>query len=102
MAQKKHAMRRMRERIGIDMTKKKYQQLLEATRASARRGGVIFKQSRRTRLVKLTFEEDEIIVVYDVQRKTVVTVLPKENEFYKIFGVSNDNNFKNSNRQSNK
>ena len=86
-AQKKHAIRRMNQRTNIQMSKGKYEQLCQVVRASAKNGGVLYKQTRRTRLIKVNFEGENIIVVYDVKRKTVVTVLPREDEYYSIFKI---------------
>ena len=73
-AQRAHAIRRARERYGIDLNRDQYTALC----ASLRKGAGIFlgRQSNRLTVWRLVVAERACNVVYDKQRGTIVTFLP--------------------------
>ena len=75
-SQRRHAQSRLSERFGLDLSKKGYGQLCQQTRHSLKNNGVVEKQSHRVVVVKVDFKNELMLVVYDKNRKTVVTVLP--------------------------
>lgn len=72
--QKYHAKYRAKERYGLTINKEKYQKLVEKIRSGKSISSE--KQSNRITIHTLMFEDELVRVVYDKNRKTVVTFLP--------------------------
>lgn len=71
--QKKHAIKRCGERLGIDLTDRDYDELIK----EIQEGKAIHhsKQSNRVSRFKITIQGEEVLAVYDKHRKTIVTFL---------------------------
>lgn len=74
-----HASRRMGERYGLRLTKDRQKRIIEEIRLG-RGTGKRLSGSRAIWTVYLEREKTNIIVVYDKRRKSIVTVLPKEQQ----------------------
>lgn len=72
-AQYRHAIRRAKERVGIDLTITEIRALVKQIQS----GGAEFvnKQTNRVSVFKLTLHGKETLVVYDSSRHTIVTFL---------------------------
>ena len=86
ISQKKHALRRCAERLGINLTDKAYNELVDDI--SNNRAVFHSKQSNRVSRFKVTIDGTEVIAVYDKHRKTIVTFLHENPDPFlqKIFG----------------
>lgn len=77
-AQRKHAKRRARERYGLDLTSHDFQMIINAIRK--RKSIPIKRQSCRISHHMVLYKRRWLRVVYDKNRRQIVTFLP--NEFY--------------------
>jgi hypothetical protein len=73
LSQKKHAIRRCGERLGITLTDNEYDNLVK----TIQEGNATHhsKQSNRVSRFIITLHGEEVIVVYDKHRKTIVTFM---------------------------
>ena len=69
-----HAKRRALERYDLDFTKKIRNQLLDKIKRSD--GTFLFRQSRRVSVWEVEHENKKYQIVYDRNRKEIVTFLP--------------------------
>lgn len=77
-AQQRHARRRARERFGIEFTQQVEEDVVK--RIQAGEATLARKQSNRVSVFFLDIQGQEMAVVYDKQRKTVVTLFTAEME----------------------
>lgn len=78
-AQMRHARQRAIERYDIEFDQAMHQTFLRAIQSGDLRKAVkLWRQSNRVSIFKVWFDEKWIPVVYDNQRKQVVTFLPIE------------------------
>jgi hypothetical protein len=75
-AQKKHARRRAAERFDVFLTKEAEREIIEKIQSG--RATFIKKESNRISLFGVIFAGKETVVVYDRSRKTIVTLMPRE------------------------
>lgn len=74
-SQEEHFKRRMRERFGISISRKRYDELVGLIKSN--KATLLEKQSLRVNKYKITIDSKDYIVIYDKNRKTLVTVLPQ-------------------------
>lgn len=84
--QKEHSKLRASERFGFDLSKAGYERLCQLTRHSLKNEGTVEVCSLRVSVVRVEFENEILLVVYDKHRKTVATILPKEDPRYQLLG----------------
>lgn len=72
--QQRHAKRRALERYGLEITQEKYDQIVKLVQSG--KSKFLFRQSHRVSHFLIEFEGKSMRVVYDKQRKTIVTFLP--------------------------
>lgn len=82
-AQNKHAKQRAMERYGIDLNRHKREQIIRMIQNG--QAECVRKQSLRVSIFSVQFEDKEVIVVYDKQRKTLASFLPIEAKFEDTF-----------------
>lgn len=82
-AQNKHAKQRALERYGIDLTRHKRQEIINKIQNGI--AVLVRKQSHRVSIFSVKFEGQEVIVVYDRQRKTLASFLPIEAKYEDTF-----------------
>lgn len=75
--QKIHFKRRLEERMGIKYTQKVNDDLIHKIRIG--QIDVVKRQSRRTSIYRINYEQKDLFIVYDHIRGTLVTVLPPDN-----------------------
>lgn len=75
-SQRLHAKRRALERYGISLNRKRYREIVADIQAG--RGEFIERRSHRISVWKVKIAGELVRVVYDKIRKTIVTVLPRE------------------------
>lgn len=90
--QRDHFYKRMSERFGIRVTKNDLSNL--KAQITSDKSIFIEKTSNRVSLHGVKFNDTLLIVVYDKNRNELVTVLPKEDQLYKIFEVKNEQKVK--------
>lgn len=75
-SQRIHAKKRALERCGVNLNRHDMRELV----TSIQKGhfSLLEKQSNRVSVFKAKIDEEYYPVVYDRQRKTIVTVLPKD------------------------
>jgi phage FluMu gp28-like protein len=74
--QNKHAKQRAMERYGIDLNRHKRLEIVHMIQHG--KATCVRKQSHRVSIFSLQYENQEIVVVYDKQRKTLASFLPLE------------------------
>lgn len=72
----KHATQRALERYGIELTQHKRETMIKMIQTG--KAKIVRKQSHRVSIFSLIFEEKEVIVVYDKERKNIASFLPLE------------------------
>lgn len=82
-AQTRHAARRALERYGIEFTQHKREKMIKMIQTGEAQ--VVRKQSHRVTIFSLIFEEKEVVVVYDKERKNIASFLPLEAKDEDIF-----------------
>lgn len=82
-AQNRHAKRRALERYGIDLNRHKRQEIINKIHNGI--AVLVRKQSHRVSIFSVKFEGQEVIVVYDKQRKTLASFLPLEAKYEDTF-----------------
>lgn len=75
-AQNRHAAQRALERYGIELNRHKRDQIIKMIQTGD--AECVRKQSHRVSIFSVQFENQEVIVVYDKQRKTLASFLPIE------------------------
>jgi len=75
-AQQRHARKRFAERYGVVFDPRLERDFIQIIQSGDAR--FVEKQSNRVSLFDITMGEEVFRVVYDKERKTIVTVLPKE------------------------
>lgn len=78
-AQRIHFKRRFLERHGITLNRHDIRHIAASLRDG--KGKLISKQTNRVSIVAINFREEEYVIIYDRQRQTPVTVLPKDNPY---------------------
>lgn len=73
--QESHAKRRFKERFGISFTKHMHDEFMFQIRHS--QAELLEKQSNRVSKFRVKYKEEHYTIIYDRERKTIVTVLPK-------------------------
>lgn len=77
--QMRHARQRAIQRYDIEFDQKTHTTFLQAIQSgNAKKAVKLWKQSNRVSIFKVWFDGRWIPVVYDSQRKQIVTFLPKE------------------------
>ena len=73
ISQKKHALKRCSQRLGVDLQEQEYNDLLKKIQNNE----AVFhsKQSNRVSRFKVSIRGKEAIAVYDKHRKTIITFL---------------------------
>jgi hypothetical protein len=71
-AQKQHARRRFRDRLGVCLTKNKHRELVNQIRAG--KLAMVKEQSKRVKLYRATISGEEVNLVYDATRSLIITV----------------------------
>lgn len=71
--QRIHATKRAKERFDLDLNSKDYDQLVNMIQKG--KAKFLRKQSNRVSLFNVNFKEQDMDIVYDKNRKTVVTFL---------------------------
>lgn len=71
----RHVRRKFRLRWGIDLTDELHRRLVQDIQNGV--GRLVEKQSNRVSVWELSWEGEEMLVVYDRTRMMLVTVLPK-------------------------
>lgn len=77
-AQRVHAKRRAAERYGLILNRSDLREIVLAIQRQ--QATFLFKESNRLTHYALDFQGKRVVVVYDKQRKTIVTFLPPEAE----------------------
>jgi hypothetical protein len=75
VSQREHFKKRMLERFNIDISRKRYDELVSMIKSKD--AVLLERQSLRVSKYKITIDSKDYIVIYDKQRKTLVTVLPQ-------------------------
>lgn len=75
-AQKRHAIRRIVERFGVDAPNREYERILQDIRAG--RAEFLERQSKRVSVFSTGISGKPARVWYDKERHTVVTVYPMD------------------------
>jgi hypothetical protein len=75
-AQTKHAKRRAFERYGVELNRHQLRELADLIRTG--KAEFVEKQSHRVSVFRVPIGDTTARVVYDRQRKTIVTFLPPE------------------------
>lgn len=83
--QRDHFYKRMSERFNIHITKNELSNL--KAQITSDKSIFIEKTSNRVSLHGVKFDNTLLIVVYDKNRNNLVTVLPKDDQLYKILEV---------------
>lgn len=78
-AQRKHAVQRAKDRHNIDLTPEDFTKIKDMIESGL--SELLEKQSHRVSIRKITLNNKEYVIVYDHNRKTVVSFLPKDNWF---------------------
>lgn len=78
-SQQKHAKKRALERHEIDLTQEDFKKIKDMIESG--RSELLKKQSHRVSIRKIILNNNEYVIVYDHNRKTVVSFLPKDNWF---------------------
>lgn len=75
-AEQRHSKRRAQERYGLDLTKA----IRDALRGKIKKqkGKFLYRRSRRVSVWQVTHQAETYKIVYDKQRKEIVTFLPNE------------------------
>lgn len=73
-SQKVHAKRRFIQRFGLFLSDQQYEQIVRDIQSQ--KAQFIEKQSNRVTLWRVIVEDNEVVVVYDKERKSISTVLP--------------------------
>lgn len=76
VCQRIHAKRRAVERYSLDLNRQDLRNIVTVIQSN--KATPVEKQSHRVTVFDLTYNEVDVRVVYDKQRKTIVTFLPKE------------------------
>lgn len=76
--QRKHFKRRMFERYGVEINRKDIETIVKSIQN--REAKFLSRTSNRVTLWEVDYQGLAIPVVYDSQRKTVVTALPQEDQ----------------------
>ena len=71
-----HAKRRAEERYGINLNKEARHEIVQAIQSN--RAEFVAKQSNNRSLWKVSYQDESLNVVYDKQRGTLCTVLPRD------------------------
>lgn len=71
-----HAKKRAAERYGLVLNRREYMEVVNLIQDG--KAQFMYRTSNRLAVFSLTYMETDVVVVYDKQRKTVVTFLPKE------------------------
>ena len=79
-SQRKHAKLRALQRYDIDFTRTEHDALVR--RIQNGEGQFVERQSHRISVFKIDVQGQTVKVVYDKQRKTIVTFLPLEERVY--------------------
>jgi hypothetical protein len=74
--QQAHARKRAMERYGIDLSRAKQEEIIGLIKAN--KAQFVEKQSNRITVFRVVLDDKMFRVVYDKQRKSLVTVLPQE------------------------
>src|SRR5689334_7388305 len=82
-AQIKHATQRALERYGIELTQHKRETMIKMIQTG--NATLVRKQSHRVSIFSLIFEEKEVVIVYDKERKSIASFLPLEAKKEDIF-----------------
>lgn len=77
-AQRLHARRRAAERFGVHLTNEAEREILD--KITSGKATFIRKESHRVSVFGVIFAGKETVVVYDRERKTIVTLMPREGE----------------------
>lgn len=75
-AQQEHAKRRARERFGCKFTHEDEQEIIEKIQNGV--ATFIQKQTNRISLFGVIYQGVETVIVYDRERKVVVTLMPRD------------------------
>lgn len=71
-----HTIRRCYQRHGIRLSRKKYKEIIEQIKGGE--AELIEVQTNRVSIYKIHFKGEEVLVVYDSQRKSLASILPQE------------------------
>lgn len=76
LSEKKHALKRAKQRYDLSLTSREYKELV----AKILRGECksLYKQSNRVNIKSIVYKEQELFLVYDKERHRIVTFLDKE------------------------
>ena len=80
-----HAKQKFIERKGIDLTKKLNDELINIIYSKPNKRKLIKKQSNRISIYDISYKEDIFRLVFDRFRKSIVTILPEDEEI-KFYG----------------
>ena len=75
-AQRVHACRRFRQRLGIELTNELHDEVVGMIRQNDPRARFVKRQSLRLSFWEIEFARSRCCVVYDRKRGNIVTVLP--------------------------
>lgn len=84
--ERRHAKQRALERYGVTLNRHQLRELSRLIQLNHTSVRFLWKESNRVSHFALTFNEQRYIVVYDRQRKTIVTFLPPEAESQYVDG----------------
>lgn len=87
-AQARHATKRALERYGIELTREKREKIVRMIQGG--QASIVRRQSHRVSIFSLIFEEKEVVIVYDKQRKSLASFLPLEAKDENIFAGNVD------------
>jgi esterase/lipase len=73
VCQRKHFKRRINERFGIEINRKDQEEIVE--KIKKKEAEIIYKQSNRVVHYLMEYKGNKMVMVYDKNRKSLITVL---------------------------
>lgn len=80
--QKRHARKRALQRHEINLSQEDFAKI--KTLVNSGKSELLERQSHRISIRKITLNNEDYVIIYDHNRQTVVTFLPKDNRYTRL------------------